>query len=316
LAVGVLLIGAGRWARNIARALSRIPDAELLCIADVRREAADELSSLYAAKPYYSHLEAIRGCGADAAVIAVTPSQLARVARDALNAGLHVFVEKPVAYTSREAEELARLAESRGLVAVPGFIMRFNPVVQWLKRSIAWSGVVEAYFYRLSQRPDHLKSTPIALDLAIHDIDMALWMLGGVEEASMTRVKTSIDEAVHITLRSGERTALIHVSGLSPVKYRRITVVTMDELVEADTDKLEVILHRHWAPPRRISLNGKEPLLAELEAFIARVEGKGHESLWAQPSLWDAVRALRVLEEAGHAEEAALHSGRYAGRPG
>ncbi len=298
MAVKVLLIGAGRWARNIARALSRIGDAELSCIADIRREAADELCRLYGAKPYYSHVEAVRGCGADAAVVAVTPSQLARVASDALSEGLHVFVEKPVAFSSADAERLARMAESKGLVAVPGFIMRFNPVVQWLKRSIAWGGVLEAYFYRLSQRPDHMKSTPIDLDLAVHDVDMALWMLGGVEEARMERVRTSVDEAVHLLLRSGDRTVVVHVSGLSPVKYRRITVVTMDELVEADTDKLEVVIHRQWAPPRRLTLNGKEPLLAELEAFIARVEGKTHESLWAQPSLWDAVRVLRILEEA------------------
>lgn len=296
MTVRVVLVGAGRWARNIARVLSSIDEADFCGVVDIRFDAAKELAFTYGVKPFDKLEEAVRVCRPEAGVVAVTPSSLASVAIELVKSGIHVFVEKPVALSVREAEELKEAAKEAEVIVVPGFIMRFNPVVMWLKKHIDFEKLAEAFFYRLSRRPPRLRSTPIVFDLAIHDIDIALWFFNNLEPLQATLVKSSLDEGFYATFRASSTIVSMSVSGFSPVKYRLVRLIGEDYLLEANTDTLEIDQRFLWGAYTKIRVRGEEPLKAEIRTFLARIAGDSTGYEWVQPSLDDAIRALRLIE--------------------
>ena len=296
MAVRIVLVGAGRWARNIARVLSSIDEADFCGVIDIRFDAAKELASIYGVKPFDRLEEAISVCRPEAGVVAVTPSSLSLVARELVKRGVHVFVEKPVALSSREAEVLKEAAKEAGVIVVPGFIMRFNPVIMWLKKHISFGKLAEAFFYRLSRRPPRLRSTPIVFDLAIHDIDVALWFFNELEPLQTILVKSPLDEGFYAIFRASSTIVNMSVSGFSPIKYRLVRLVGEDYLLEANTDTLEVNQRFLWGCNTRFKVEGEEPLRAEIRTFLARIDGSSTGYEWVQPSLDDAIRALRLIE--------------------
>ncbi|HIP85889.1 MAG TPA: Gfo/Idh/MocA family oxidoreductase [Pyrodictium sp.] len=296
MTVRVVLVGAGRWARNIARVLSSIEEADFCGVVDIRFDAAKELASIYGVKPFNRLSEAISICKPEAGLVAVTPSNLPLVSRELIKSGVHVFVEKPVAFSAREAEVLKKDAKEAGVIVVPGFIMRFNPVIMWLKKHVSFKKLAEAFFYRLSRRPPRLRSTPIVFDLAIHDIDTALWFFNELKPLQAVLVETYLDEGFYATFQASSVIVNMSVSGFSPIKYRLVRLVSEDYLLEANTDTLEVSQRLSWGSSVRLKVEGEEPLRAEIRTFLARVDGSSTGYEWVQPSLDDAIRALKLVE--------------------
>lgn len=296
MSVRVVLVGAGRWGRNIARVLSSIDEADFCGIVDVKFDAAKELASLHKVKPFARLEEALSVCKPEAGIVAVTPSSLSLVARDLVREGIHVFVEKPVALSARDAEALKEASKEAGVLVVPGFIMRFNPVIMWIKKHINFRKLAEAFFYRLSRRPPRLKSIPITFDLAIHDIDIALWFFSKLEPLQATLIKTPFDEGFYATFRASNVIVNMSVSGFSPVKYRLVRLVGEDYLLEANTDTLEINQMFLGGSNTKFKVEGEEPLKAEIRTFLARIDGSSTGYEWVQPSLDDAIKALRVIE--------------------
>jgi len=296
MTVRVVLVGAGRWGRNIARVLSSIDEADFCGVVDIRFDAAKELASLHNVKPFARLDEALSVCKPEAGIVAVTPSSLSLVAQNLVREGVHVFVEKPVALSARDAEALKEASRETGVIVVPGFIMRFNPVIMWIKKHVNFRKLAEAFFYRLSRRPPRLKSIPITFDLAIHDIDVALWFFDELEPLQATLVKTSLDEGFYITFRASNIIVNMSVSGFSPIKYRLVRLVGEDYLLEANTDTLEVNQMFLGNCCTRFRIEGEEPLRAEIRTFLARIDGSSTGYEWVQPSLDDAIKALRLIE--------------------
>ena len=130
LQVGV--IGVGFWGRNHARVFHELPNAELKAVCDVNKERVRELVKKYSINGYTDSQELLKREDVDAVSICTWSTALAKEAVKSLNAGKHVFIEKPMAINVEEAENVVKLAEKNGLYLMVGFIERFNPGVEKL----------------------------------------------------------------------------------------------------------------------------------------------------------------------------------------
>ena len=294
----VAVVGVGRWGRNHVRVVKELESeglAELAAVCDVDISRAREIASAFGAKRVASSLSELLSSPIDAAIVATPIDKLFEVGLELVKRGINVLIEKPVATRSSDAQALAREAEKRGVVAAPGFIMRFNPAVQELKRVALRHRIHYAVFRRLSRRPPQARRFPILLDLSIHDIDLCRYVVSraacSVESASI--VDAGIDNVVLAVMRCGDSRCVIHTDGLSLAKVREIELICEDAFIRANTDEntIKIIYPDRSYEERRIV--GEEPLKAEDRAFLRACLGQKVEI----PTLEDAAEALRVIEQ-------------------
>jgi predicted dehydrogenase len=195
------------------------------------------------------------------AVVIATPVRFHHeMAKAALNLGKHVFVEKPMARTAAEAEELVTLAERQGLVLMVGHTFLFSPAVRRMKEIIDAGDIGEVQY--VSARRLNLglfqKDINVAWDLAPHDISILLYLLGerplSVSCEGRSHVTRGIEDVtmMYLSFRKN-RCAFIHNSWLDPKKVRQMTVVGSQRMVVYDDteplEKLKVYDARVVAPP-------------------------------------------------------------------
>jgi predicted dehydrogenase len=244
--VGV--VGCGYWGPNLIRNLleSRRCESVTVCDADPRR--------LERARARFPHLgcvgtveELLSDRGIEAILIATPVSTHHGVAKACLLSGRHTFVEKPLAASSAEAEDLVRTADAAGLTLMVGHTFEFSPPVMKVKRVIE-SGDLGQVYYVSAIRVNlgiHQKDVSVVWDLAPHDLSMFLYWLGEVPTAvSMMGgafVQPEISDVAFINLQFASGTiANIQVSWLSPSKLRRTTIVGSKQmLIYDDTNPTE-----------------------------------------------------------------------------
>ena len=264
---------------------------ELIIDIDIGR--ARMLAEKYGVPKYSNNIGDARGL--DAVAVVVSIPYLAKTAMKAASMNLDLFVEKPVASSLRELEELKREVESRKLVAVPGFIMRFNPVVEYIKGEADKFGINVLELRRLSRRPPHARRNNILLDLAVHDVDIANYILADKTVPTLKawmHMKVSSDEVVKIVLDYDGVPAMIHVDGISPAKVREIDLITPEYFIRGNTDNNTITYLKTGEPSRTIKVSGEEPLKRELREWIRKVRGEKSSS----PTLDDAWKVLRILD--------------------
>ena len=294
-------VGAGMWGRNIVRvlkALERDGLVSLEAIVDVKEEAAKAVAEEFNVRRYLTDPLQIPSLGISAATIAVPINQLVTVSKALATQGVHVFIEKPVAVRPQEIEELIRVVRASGVIAQPGFIVRYDPASLALKNELNKRGGARyAVFKRLSRRPPHRMMFPIVYDLMIHDIDLALHILGKkswkVLSVHATEIVDGVPQVVSAHLRLGTTHVLLVADGLLPVKVREAEIITNDSYIKSSFTDREVFV---IAPEYKVlkKLYGKEPLKAELEDFIIRIKGGSPENA---PTLEDALNACQLATE-------------------
>ncbi len=293
LRVGI--VGVGRWGSNIARVLwelEREGFVEFSVVVDLNLEKAKLIASRYGVERYSSNIDSLKS-SVDAVIVAVPIPYLAKTAMKLAGMGLNLFVEKPVATSTRELLELKRTAEGNNVVVVPGFIMRFNPVIEYIAEKVKSLNVNVVELRRLSRRPLHARRNSILLDLAIHDIDIANYLFKGIEGKLVKWYykRISGDELVKIVLEYDGVPVMIHVDGICPVKVREVDVIAEDMFIRGNTDRNQVLV-KTSSGEELVELGGEEPLKKEIREWVKLiVQGKSNS-----PTIDDAFRALRVLE--------------------
>jgi predicted dehydrogenase len=164
------VIGVGHLGKEHARILSGLPDVELVGVADVNRETAHGVAERCGTRAFSDYRPLLGGI--DAAVLAVPTVHHHAVARDILGAGVALLVEKPLASTPEQAEELVGMARVHGALLQVGHIERFNPAFEELQRLPLRPRVVNCQ--RLSAFTGRSTDIGAVLDLMIHDIDLIL----------------------------------------------------------------------------------------------------------------------------------------------
>src|SRR5262245_50756835 len=132
----VAVIGAGSMGRNHTRVYREIPDAELVGVVDENRGSAEEIARLNNTQPYDDLSRLLDEAKPEAVTVAVPTQVHYEVVKQALEGGCHILVEKPIAATVEEAQDLMQLAKNVGKVLMVGHIERFNPAIIELKKRL------------------------------------------------------------------------------------------------------------------------------------------------------------------------------------
>lgn len=328
----VAALGCGHWGKNLARNFSRLGVLHAVC--DSNPSAAQKVSSDYNV-PVKSLADLLDDPLCDAIALASPASLHSEHVRDALKAGKHVFVEKPLALNVSDGYDLAKLARKKSRVLMVGHLLRYHPHVLKLIELVREGrlGQIRRIFAR-RQSPGRLRTEEDVLwSFAPHDISLILAIVGEQPkrvwaEGSAILVPSVLDMAtVHMKFANGIA-ARVHVSWLNPYKEQKLTVVGSKATAIFDdradwADKLLVYQHdivfrdgRPWAvntEPVRFSLEQCEPLHEECAHFLdsvstgARPRTDSAEAL-AVLSILDA--ATRSLETGRHTSPKALRAQR------
>ncbi|MEW6217272.1 MAG: Gfo/Idh/MocA family oxidoreductase [Candidatus Bipolaricaulota bacterium] len=306
--MSVGLIGSGGWGKNIARTLHELK--ALGGIAEVRPDFREKLQGVYPDVPLYADHRVLMASELPAVAIATPAATHVALAQEALLAGKHVFVEKPLALSSREAEELAELAEQRERVLMVGHLLLYQPAVRWMKEYLDSGALGE--LWSLHQERLNLgtvRTVENALwSLGVHDVAVLLHLVGQAPERTQAAGQIALqpgiadDAYLHLAFPGGVR-AHVHVSWLWPEKRRRLTVVGSERMLVYDEGTQTVTLHRKRIGDglkpvdegEEVVFQGAaQPLTLELEHFLTCIRDRRRPLSDGR----SAVEVVRVLEEA------------------
>ncbi|TMG38752.1 MAG: Gfo/Idh/MocA family oxidoreductase [Chloroflexi bacterium] len=238
----VAVIGAGYWGPNLVRNLSEAPGAEPVAVADLSEERLDPIRKRFPAiRTTTDHRTVFADRDVDAVAIATPVGTHRKLAEEAFAAGKHVFVEKPLAGTSTDAEAIVRAAQRAGRTLMVGHTFVYNPAVVTV-RGLIESGELGRVNYIDSQRVNlglHQFDTNVLWDLGPHDVSITLYWLNEepqwVQSVGACYVQPDIEDVVFLTMGfpSGA-IAHAHLSWLAPSKLRTMTVIGSKQMAVYD----------------------------------------------------------------------------------
>jgi predicted dehydrogenase len=247
--VRIAVVGLGYWGPNLVRNINEFPGAEPVVVCDLRSDALETITRRYpAVRATTSFSEVLADDEVDAVVIATPVSRHHPMAAAALRAGKHVFVEKPLAASSRDASDLIGLAERLGLVLMPGHTFLYSPPVMMIRKLIESGELGEIYFISTSRvnLGLHQPDVSVAWDLGPHDFSILRYWLGETPAyaSALSRgcVIPTIPDVAFINLEFPSGTvAHVELSWLAPSKLRRTTVVGSRKMVVYDDTSAEPV---------------------------------------------------------------------------
>ncbi len=259
--IKVGVAGCGYWGPNLIRNFRSLADVNLKMMCDLNTGRLKHLKSLYPeveASTDYKHM--LNGINLDAVVIATNVKTHFPLAKAALLAGKHTFIEKPMAASVEHCEELVAIAKKNGLVLMTGHTFLYSPVVRKIKEIIDKGDIGEIRY--ISARRLNLglfqKDINVAWDLAPHDLSIILSLMGEMPESLNCRgsahVTPGIEDVTTMCLSfSRQRSATIQSSWLDPRKVREMTIVGSKRMIVYDDlaplEKIRVFDMRVERPP-------------------------------------------------------------------
>ena len=289
--------GCGYWGPNLIRNFRSLPDCQLKTMCDLNTARLKHLKSLYpevGSETDYQHM--LNGINLDAVVIATGVNSHYPMAKASLKAGKHTFIEKPMASSVAECEELVDLAGKNGLVLMTGHTFLYSPVVLKIKEIIDHGDLGEIRY--ISARRLNLglfqKDINVAWDLAPHDLSIILALMREMPQTVNCRgsahVTPGIEDVTTMCLSfSQQRSATIQSSWLDPRKVREMTIVGSKRMIVYDDlaplEKIRVFDMRVERPPHYDTfaefqyayhygdmyapyIKQEEPLKAECQHFL------------------------------------------------
>jgi predicted dehydrogenase len=279
LRVGV--IGVGYLGQFHAEKYARMNDVELVGVVDIDKNRAETVAGKLNTKSYIDH-KVLFG-NVDAVSIAVPTPVHFVVAKEFLLNNINIMIEKPITETTKEADELIYLAESRGLVIQVGHLERFNPAVVALKDIVKKPMFIESH--RLSIFQGRCTDVSVVLDLMIHDIDLILNFvrskISAVYASGVPVVSEHVDIAnARLEFESG-CVANVTASRISTKNERKIRLFQRDAYVSVDFSKKEITSIQQTGSVdcglipgmdiKRVSFETGDALENELKSFVNAV---------------------------------------------
>jgi UDP-N-acetylglucosamine 3-dehydrogenase len=296
--VRVGVVGTGGWGKNHVRVLNEIQCLAAVC--DMNGERLDSFAKNFHVPGYTSVESMLKKEKLDAVTICTPASTHFQIASQALAAGLHTFVEKPMTTTVKDGEALIEAAKKAKRTLTVGFIERFNPPITALKQMIAegkMGSPILLEFHRENRRGENISDVGIVKDASVHDIDTACWLFGESPKVVYARVGTMYvpleheDFATILLGFSGQKTAFLVTNWITPNRVRTLSAVFSGGVVDVDFVTQQTSIHEGAAttvPTRPY----QEPLMLELKEFVAAVQENRQPLVTAK----DGLNALRVAE--------------------
>jgi UDP-N-acetylglucosamine 3-dehydrogenase len=311
------VIGVGSMGANHARIYNELDEVTLVGICDADRHLAQKVASRYRTSHYLDHRDLLDRERPDLVSIAVPTGFHRQVALDAIDRGVHLLVEKPIADTVANAEEMVRRAEAASVQLMVGHVERFNPAVVELKRRLQdgqLGKMFQIHVRRLGPFPHRVRDVGVVIDLATHDLDVMCYLT----QADVVRAYAETEQEIHThhedslsgLLRfDNDVVGVLDVNWLTPTKVRELSVtgekgmfvvnyLTQDlylyenEYVGSDWDRLGMLKGVGEGNMIKLRIAKKEPLLVELESFVACVKGRTPPPVTGG----DGIRALALAQ--------------------
>ena len=294
------VIGVGYLGRFHAEKLASMPGVKLVAVADVNLARAQAVAAAHGCAAHADH-RALLG-QVDAACVVVPTEMHHAVAADFLRAGAHVLVEKPIARTLAEADDLVALARAQRRLLQVGHLQRFNPAFRALERSLGRPIFIETE--RLAPFKERGVDVDVVLDLMIHDLDLVLSMTKcdplSVSACGASVLTDSIDLASARLEFPDGCVANLAASRASQGAVRKLRAFHAGGYLSADLQAGKLRLVKRGAAPgtveqEEVSFDDRDELRAEIEAFVQAIAGGGP----ARVSGDDGRRALALALEVG-----------------
>jgi len=292
------VIGVGAIGKHHARVYNALEDVELVAVADPDEARRLDIARRYKVAAYVDHEDLLAHERPDVISIAVPTVLHHDVALAALDRGVHLLVEKPIASTVEEAQDIINRAAARGLTLMVGHIERFNPAVAELKRRLAngeLGRVFQVHARRLSPFPNYVRDVGVVIDLATHELDIMRYLLG----SEIKRVYAEIERKVHeqhedlllgIVRFENDVVGVLDINWLTPTKVRELRITGERGMFLVDYLNQDLYFYENSQAPSRwdamalfkgveegnvlkIRVSKIEPLEAELRAFVGAVAG-------------------------------------------
>ncbi|WP_224338471.1 Gfo/Idh/MocA family protein [Haloprofundus halobius] len=302
--VGV--IGVGHMGQNHVRVYSEMPSVDLVGVFDADEEQAESIATEYDTTAYSmeSLLDTV-----DMVSIAVPTRFHASIARDCIDAGVDLLVEKPFVDDLEVGRELVRRADEAGVTLQVGHIERFNPAITALDDVVADLDIIAVEAHRLGPPINRDLGDSVVMDLMIHDVDIVLSLVDA-EVESVSAIGTRDTQYADAQIRFDDGTVVsLTASRLTQRKVRTLSVTADECRVDVDYISQSVDIHRN-SLPEYIKQNGElryrhesiveqpmveknEPLRDELTAFVQA----STENTTPRVTGEDALRAIEVTRK-------------------
>jgi predicted dehydrogenase len=323
LSIGV--VGCGYWGPNLIRNFRTLSDCRVKLMCDLNAQRLKHINTLYPeieGTKDYDHM--LNGAGLDAVVIATSVRMHFPMAKAALEAGKHVMIEKPLASSSAECEELIDIAKKNGLTLMVGHTFLYSSPIRKIKQIIEWGDIGEIRY--ISSRRLNLglfqKDINVTWDLAPHDISIVLYILGeapiSVNCTGNAHVTPGVEDVTTMCINFKQnRLATIQSSWLDPRKVREMTIVGTKRMIVYDDvqpiEKIRIYDMRVERPPHYDNfaefqysyhygdsyipyVKQEEPLKVECQHFLDCIQ-HGKTPITSGKEGLDVVRILEAANE-------------------
>lgn len=240
--VRIAVVGCGYWGPNLIRNFRSLPDCQLSDLCDVSTSRLNHLKSLYPeVATHVSFDEMLNSRKFDAVVIATPVHLHHKLAMQSLNAGMHVMIEKPMASSVAQCEEMAGISKKNKLTLMVGHTFLYSPHVRKIK-DIVTAGDIGEILYISSRRLNlglFQKDINVMWDLAPHDISVIQYLLNELPDAVNCQGNANVTKGIEdignlaMSFASG-RFATVQTSWLDPRKVREMTIVGSKQMIVYD----------------------------------------------------------------------------------
>jgi UDP-N-acetylglucosamine 3-dehydrogenase len=309
------VVGVGSMGKNHARVYSEMN--VLQAIADSEEAVARPLAEKFGVD-YFPNYKDMLKTDIDAITVATPTNTHFKISMDAIKAGKHVLVEKPICFNIEEAEILVKAAEKEGLVLAVGQIERHNPVVKFARDSIGegkFGDVVSIAARRVSTMPGRIRDVGVLMDLGIHDVDVIRYLaqspVKSVYALGGKRQNDAFEDHANILMDfENDILGFVEVNWLTPMKVRRISLTCQKNYVELDYMKQSADISSSQVSGaldsndlyrlpiefdiRHVSLKKQEPLRNEQEDFLGAIRENRQPLINGR----DGTETLRVCQAA------------------
>lgn len=269
--VKVGIVGVGHLGAIHAKVYSKLPNVDLVGVCDCNLERALEIGKKYHTRSYADYEDLFDKV--EAASIVVPTSLHYNIAKEFLNAGIHVLIEKPITKTLSEADELIEIAQKKDLIIQVGHVERFNAAVLALEKYLKKPKFVECQ--RLGPFHKRVEDVGVVLDLMIHDIDIVLGLIKqdvvNIEAVGLSTMSDHEDVAnVRLIFEDGT-IADITASRVTKDVVRKIRIFQEDSYISLDYMDQDVTIFKKTGNKilkEKVKVKKTQPLNEELESFI------------------------------------------------
>ena len=239
-----------------------------------RKALVEAYAKKYDAKGFTDYEDLLKDPEIEVVSVCVPTTFHHDVVMEAIKHGKHVLVEKPIAFTLKEAEDMIAAAKEAGVILATGHVERFNPAVQKAKELIdndVIGDIVSASAKRVGPFPPRIKDVGVTIDLAIHDLDVMNYLFDedviqvyGTMNSILEKCEFEDHAEIMINFKN-ESTGILEVNWLTPYKRRQIEITGTDGIISVDYIEQSIDVYGKFA--QDIDIKHEEPLKEELRSF-------------------------------------------------